>query len=169
MRCFKACFGASLLVQSVKNLPAMQETAVQSLGQEDPLEKEMTIHSSTIAWKIPWTEEPDRLQSVGLQRVGNDWTTSLSLFTLSQRTWSHFVGNFVPDGQIQWSFISYNSSWGHACKSRIWKPRKLGCQPYPVPWTSLASEASTLGTCLSTPGDNILSTVKYINSWKVIL
>ena len=66
----------------------------------------------------------------------------------SKNLGSHFVGNFVPDGQIQWSFISYNSSWGHACKSRIWKPRKLGCQPYPVPWTSLASEASNFGYLL---------------------
>ena len=49
----------------------MQETQVQFLGQEDPLEKEMTIHSSTIAWKIPWTEEPGRLQSMWLQRVGH--------------------------------------------------------------------------------------------------
>ena len=60
------------MVQRVKNLSAMQETQVQSLGQEDPLEKEMATHSSTLAWKIPWTEEPGRLQSVGLQRVGHD-------------------------------------------------------------------------------------------------
>ena len=63
---------ASLVAQTVKHLPAMSETQVQSLGQEDPLEKEMEIHSSTLAWKIPWTEEPDRLQSTGLQRVGHD-------------------------------------------------------------------------------------------------
>ena len=53
----------------VKCLPAMQETRVRSPGQEDPLEKEMATHSSTLAWKIPWTEEPGRLQSMGLQRV----------------------------------------------------------------------------------------------------
>ena len=64
--------GASLVAQQVKNLPAMQETQVRFLGWEDPLEKEMTIHSSTLAWNIPWTEEPDRLQSMGLQRVGHD-------------------------------------------------------------------------------------------------
>ena len=58
--------------QTVKRLSTMQETQVQSLGWEDPLEKEMAIHSSTIAWKIPWTEEPGRLQSMGLQRVGHD-------------------------------------------------------------------------------------------------
>ena len=55
-----------------KHLPAMRETGVRFLGREDPLEKEMAIHSSTLAWKIPWTEEPDRLQSIGLQRVGHD-------------------------------------------------------------------------------------------------
>ena len=56
----------------VKCLSAVQETRVRSLGWEDPLEKDMAIHSSTIAWKIPWTEEPGRLQSMGSQRVGHD-------------------------------------------------------------------------------------------------
>ena len=56
----------------VKRLPAMRETRVRFLGQEDPLEKEMAIHCSTLAWKIPWTEELDRLQSMGSQRVGHD-------------------------------------------------------------------------------------------------
>ena len=56
----------------VKNLPAVQETQVRSLGWEDPLEKEIAIHSRTIAWKIPWTEEPGRLQPMGSQRVGHD-------------------------------------------------------------------------------------------------
>ena len=55
-----------------KNPPAMQETRVQSLGQEDPLEKEMAIHSSILTWRIPWTEELGRLQSMGSQRVGHD-------------------------------------------------------------------------------------------------
>ena len=63
---------ALLAAQTVKSLPAMQETWVQSLGQEDPLKKEMTTHSSTLAWKIPETEKPDRLQSMGSQRVGHD-------------------------------------------------------------------------------------------------
>ena len=58
---------ASLVAQTVKNLPAMQETQVQSLGREDPLEKEMATHSSILALRIPWTEEPGRLQSKGLQ------------------------------------------------------------------------------------------------------
>ena len=63
---------ASLVAQMVKRLPAVQETRVQSLGWEDPLEKEMATHSSILAWKIPWTEEPGRLQSMGLQRVRHD-------------------------------------------------------------------------------------------------
>ena len=62
----------SLVAQTVKRLSTMQETQVRSLSWEDPLEKEMAIHSRTIAWKIPWTEEPGRLQSMGSQRVGHD-------------------------------------------------------------------------------------------------
>ena len=61
-----------MVVQTVKNLPAMQETKVQSLGQEDLLEKGMATHSSILAWRIPWTKEPDRLQSTGSQRVRRD-------------------------------------------------------------------------------------------------
>ena len=60
------------VAQMVKCLPTMQETQVQSLGWEDPLEKEMATHSSTLAWKIPWTEERGRLQSMGSKRVGHD-------------------------------------------------------------------------------------------------
>ena len=63
---------ASLVAQTIKNLPEMWETWVRALGWEDPLKKEMAIHSSAIAWKIAWTEEPGRLQSMGSQRVGND-------------------------------------------------------------------------------------------------
>ena len=57
------------MAQRLKRLPAMRETRVRSLGQEDPLEKEMATHSSTLAWRIPWREEPGRLQSMGSQRV----------------------------------------------------------------------------------------------------
>ena len=62
---------ASLVAQRLKHLPGMQETRVRSLGREDPLEKEMATHSSTLAWGIPWSEEPDRLQSMGWQRIGH--------------------------------------------------------------------------------------------------
>ena len=60
------------MAQMVKHLSVMQETWVRSLSQEDPLEKEMATHASIIAWEIPWKEEPGRLQSMGLQRVGHD-------------------------------------------------------------------------------------------------
>ena len=69
---FKIHLEASLIAQSVENLPAVQETQVQSLDQEDPLEKEMATHSSILAWKIPWTEKPGGLQSMGSQRVRHD-------------------------------------------------------------------------------------------------
>ena len=62
----------SLVAQTVKRLPAVRETRVQSLGREDLLEKEMVTHSSILAWEIPWTEKPGRLQSMGLQRIGHD-------------------------------------------------------------------------------------------------
>ena len=63
---------ASLVAQMVKNLTIMQETRIQSLGWEDPLEKGIAAHSSILAWRIPWTEEPDELQFMGSQRVGHD-------------------------------------------------------------------------------------------------
>ena len=72
--------GTSLVAQKVKCLPTMRETRVQSLGLEDLLEKEMATHSSTLAWKISWIEESGRLQSMGSQRVGHDWATSLFIF-----------------------------------------------------------------------------------------
>ena len=105
---------ASLVAQIVKHLATMQETWVQSLGREDPLEKEMAPHSSTLAWKIPWTEEPGRLQSTGSQRVGHDWATSLSFFlSLSDKTllvprW-HWVVTETPTTNSFWKANS--SPW----------------------------------------------------------
>ena len=64
---------ASLLAQLVNHLPAMQEALVRFLGQDDPLEKEMATHSSILVWRIPWTEEPDRLQSMGSQESDTTW------------------------------------------------------------------------------------------------
>ena len=78
------CRKVSLVAQTVKRLPTMQETWVWSLGGEDPLEKEMATHSSILTWKIPWTEDPGRLQSLGSQRVGYDWVASLH-FTSTER------------------------------------------------------------------------------------
>ena len=77
------------MAQMVKRLPTMLETPVRSLGWEVPLEKKMATHSSILAWKIPWMEEPSRLQSTGLQRVGHNWATSLH-FNLQ------FQGQFIP-------------------------------------------------------------------------
>ena len=84
----KVTFWTSLVAQMVKRLPAVCEIWVPFLGQEDPLEKEMATHSSALAWKIPWMEEPSGLQSMGSQRDGHEWATSLSLksFRLSVMT-----------------------------------------------------------------------------------
>ena len=68
--------GASLVAQTVKNLPAMQETGVRYLGWEAPLEEGMATHSSILAWRIPWTEEPGGLPSMGLQIVAHDWASN---------------------------------------------------------------------------------------------
>ena len=71
---------ASLVAQMVKNLPAVQETQVQTLDQEDPLEKGMATHSSILAWRSPWTEEPGGLQPMGLQTVGHNQVTNTFTF-----------------------------------------------------------------------------------------
>ena len=75
------------MAERLKCLPPVRETWVRSLGWEDPLEKEMATHSSTLAQRIPWTEEPGRLQSTGSQRVGHVWATSLSLSLYERITW----------------------------------------------------------------------------------
>ena len=71
---------ASLVAQTVKNLPAMQETQVQSLGREDLLEKEVAAYSNILAWRIPWTEEPGGSQSMESKRVGHNWVTNTFTF-----------------------------------------------------------------------------------------
>ena len=76
-------FRASLVARMVKNLPAVQETRIRSLGQEDPLEKGMATHSSILAWRIPWTEEPGGLQSTELQESDTTDRLTLSIFSLS--------------------------------------------------------------------------------------
>ena len=80
--------------QRVKRLPAMRETKVRSLGWEDPLEKEMATHSSILAWRISWIEEPGGLQSMGLQRVGHDWVTSLHF---CMKYLMHGISNFLEE------------------------------------------------------------------------
>ena len=114
----------SLLAPRLKGLPAIRETRVQSLGREDPLEKEMATHSSTLAWKISWTEEPCRLQSMGSQRLGYDWVTSLTflgkvLHLFTKFGWLHlfniwyfwkcglksFVFRYLNDCNINWNHL----------------------------------------------------------------
>ena len=89
----------------VKCLSTMRETGVRSLVWEDPLEKEMAIHSSTIGWKIPWTEEPGRPQSMGSQRVGHDWATTRScspLISLNCHEWKYnSVSHSVMSDSLQ--------------------------------------------------------------------
>ena len=82
----------SLMAQIVKRLPTMWETRVRSLGREDPLEKEMATHSSVLAWKISWMEEPGGLQSVGWQRVRHDQVTSLHYGTPDRESLGNFLG-----------------------------------------------------------------------------
>ena len=76
--CMYVYVWASLVAKRLKCLPTMRETWIRSLGWEDPLEKEMATHSNILAWRIPWIEKPGGLHSMGSQRVGHDWATSLS-------------------------------------------------------------------------------------------
>ena len=106
--------GGSLDGSVVKNLPAMWETWVQSLGWEYPLEKAMAPHSSTLAWKIPWMEEPGRLQSMGSLRIRHDWVSSLSVFTFLhwRRKWQS-TPVFLPGELRGQKSLEGCSPWGH--------------------------------------------------------
>ena len=100
----------------VKHLLTMQETQVRSLGWEDPLEKEMATHSSTLAWKIPWTEERCRLQSMESQRVGHNWATSLRQHIKKQRHYCANKGQSSQDYGFSSSHVwmwelNYKESW----------------------------------------------------------
>ena len=125
---------ASLVAQMVKRLPTMRETWVQSLGLEDLVEKEMATHSSTLAWKIPWTEEPGRLQSMGSQRVRHNWATSLSLsFTLDHRKSKRISEHWLR-------FIDYNKAFDcvdHNKLGEILKRAGNTRQPYLPPVKSV--------------------------------
>ena len=90
---FLIALNKSLVAQRLKRLPSMPETQVRSLGREDPLEKEMAAHSSILAWRIPWMEEPGWLQSTGSQRVGHDWATSLSQWSFLTRLYRDCVSS----------------------------------------------------------------------------
>ena len=98
---------SSLVAQRLKRMPAMRETWIWSLGRKDPLEKEMATHSSILAWRIPWTEEPSGLQSTGSLRVGHDWATSLSLSTFLhwRRKWQPTPVFLPGESQGRWAAV----------------------------------------------------------------
>ena len=125
----------SLVAQMVKRLPTMQETRVQSLGWEDLWEKEMATHSSMLAWKIPWMVEPGRLQSMGSQRVGHNWTTLLSLLTFMhwRRKWQP-TPVFLP-GESRDRGACWSAVYGVA-QSQTW-----------LKWLSSSSSLARLVVC----------------------
>ena len=103
---------ASLVAQTVKNPPAVQVTWVRSLGWEDPVEKEMASHSSILAWRTPWTEEPGGLQSVGSQRVRHDRVTEHSAFhCVCAMDTAHLLCPLTPQWALRLS--PYIDSWLH--------------------------------------------------------
>ena len=127
----------SLVAQMVKHLSTMRETWVRSLGWEDPLEKEMAIHSSTIAWKIPWTEELGSLQSMGLRRVRHDWATSLHftavcrapLYKISELFW--LKCRWRACWLTGWTFLIPSPLWGlWRCAHSAWRPCECSCKPH---------------------------------------
>ena len=119
----------SLVAQTVKHLSTMLETQVRSLGQEDPLEKAMATHSSTVAWKIPWTEEPGRLQSTGWQRVGHDWATSLhhmNKLKIRQLGWMYptsFIYSFLSSLNIFVNYCHFASLNSHSIFHNVFLKR----------------------------------------------
>ena len=134
-------FLASLMAQMVKNPPAMQETWVQSLGWEDPLEEGMATHSSILAWRIPWTEEPGRLQSMGSQRVRQDWATST------------FISHLLSSIQFSSSVVS-NSLWHGQQHTRPPCPSPTTgpwSNPCPLSWwchPTISSSVVPFSSCL---------------------
>ena len=116
----KAAFRVSLVAQTVKNLPATQETQVQFLGREDPLEKGMATHSST--GRIPWTEEPGGLQSMESQRAGHNWGTDKAVFKARQPERLPLMVNTWPQDALSkaWVSIVFPSSPPSKCFRPQW-------------------------------------------------
>ena len=113
-----------LVAQMVNNLPAMQETQVQSLGQEDSLEEGMAMHSSILAWRISWTEKPGRVQSMGSQRVGHDWAINThvqrNVIGLLSPGYSQLWVNIVPNLIISPNCLYLKNSFLHKIKNLFW-------------------------------------------------
>ena len=118
----------------------MRETRVQSLGQEDPLEKEMATHSSILAWRIPWMEEPGRLQSTGSQRVGHDWVTSFHFTSL------HLGRGVSPHHCPSWPWM-WSSSSRPSCSGATTALWMWGCSSQLPPLTLDGGGVAPLGCC----------------------
>ena len=129
----------------VKNLPAIQETRVQSLSREDSLEKGMATHSSILAWRIPWTEKPGRLQSIGLQRVGHDWAHMRSdmQFASSKNSLDEEFNFFNREYAIHIFYIVLS-----VCESCIFQEISLFYLTYEIDWWKIISN-SHLTFCFS--------------------
>ena len=130
----------------------MRETQVQSLGRKDPLEKEMVTHSSILAWRIPWTEKPGRLQSMGSQRVGNDWAISLhyniaSISVLSVQFSCSVVSNSLQLHGLQHARLPCPSPTSGACSNSC--PSSWWCH-----WTISSSVVSSLPQSFSASGSS---------------
>ena len=125
----------SLVAQLVKNLPAMQETWVRLLGQEGLLEKEIATQSSILAWEIPRTEEPGRLQSMGLQRVGQDLATKLPIIFLSCHNEIMINNEYTRNGKISKKFTK---------EARAYKGPRGSFSRRPLLYTNLASQSTEL-------------------------
>ena len=117
------------MAQMVKNLPTVQQTRVWSLGQEDPLEKGMATHCNILAWRIPWTEEPGGLQSMGSQRVGHDWVT----FTLKIPYW--LISSMI----LTLGYLSLVLSLDTCCKTQLC-PR-LFCSALPFSYLPVPEQS----------------------------
>ena len=135
-----------------KNLPAVQETQVRSLSQEDPLKKGMAMHPSILAWRIPWTEESGGLQSIGSQRVGHDWATNTSTFPFQRDD-----GYYVPLPELPVLSVSL---FGPLC------PQSLSGNPS-LRAALLSRSSSTChgGTPWSLPCPSRLMTIWDPNNW----
>jgi len=158
------------MAQTVKCLPAMWATRARSLAREDPLEKEMATHSSTLAWKIPWTEEPCRQQSMGSQRVRHDWVTSVLHHSLKFSEHRSSYIDFTYDIYLCWLLCYTLRPW-------YWKFVPLHClHPVPLPqrppssnhqsylffWVCFWSIIDQQWFCLSIHFEMIASSVQYV-------
>ena len=144
----------------VKKLLAIRETWVWSLGQEDPLVKEMAAHSSVLAWKIPWTEEPGRLQSMGLQRLGYDWATSLTYLTPCGQTYVLLTTSSPLQAPVNWTHSYHILRWQSQNGHSLYVP------------SHSAQGCAYFGPSLGMPFPTLISAYKnlpsFLVNWRII-